>query len=24
MGPVFANQLEDWRWSIWVHTKCYH
>jgi len=24
MGPAFANQLEDWRWSIWVHTKCYH
>jgi len=23
MGPVFANQLEDWRCSIWVHTKCY-
>jgi len=23
MGPAFANQLEDWRWSIWVHTKCY-
>jgi len=17
MGPAFANQLEDWRWSIW-------
>jgi len=23
MGPAFANQLEDWRWSIWVHSKCY-
>jgi len=21
MGPAFANQLEDWRWSIWVHSK---
>ena len=21
MGPVFANQLEDWRWSIWVHVN---
>jgi len=24
MGPAFANQLEDWRWSIWVLTKYYH
>jgi len=24
MGPAFANQLEDWRWSIWVHSKCCH